>query len=166
MMELCTTVLVCDTADKISKGAWRGKIFVQVVLLSESAFLLDVPVLFWCLRMGEEVCTGKVLGFLVWWVLELSLWASINVKDDPVYCGPPCFCFSFIGLISCHSGVFSQLYQENNWLPQRGVLLASICKSLRRTLAWSPLGLIGGQWLSDPGHQWESGQDTVIRRSC
>lgn len=41
-MELCTTVLVCDTADKISKGALERKFLFRVVLLSELAFLLDV----------------------------------------------------------------------------------------------------------------------------
>ena len=46
MMELCTTVLVCDIADKISKGALERKFLFRVVLLSELAFRLDVPVLF------------------------------------------------------------------------------------------------------------------------
>ena len=62
MMELCTTVLVCDIADKISKGALERKFLFWVVLLSELAFRLDVPVLFWCLRMGGGGLHRKGIG--------------------------------------------------------------------------------------------------------
>ena len=62
-MELCATVLVYDTADKISKGALERKFLFRVVLLSGPAFLLDVSILFWCLRMGGGGLHRKGAGF-------------------------------------------------------------------------------------------------------
>lgn len=41
-MELCTTVVVCDTADKISKEALERKFLFRVVLLSELFFWMSL----------------------------------------------------------------------------------------------------------------------------
>ena len=121
---------------------------------------------------GEEVCTGKVLGFLGpcnWSFLrgeEENLWAPVMSRMILFIRSPPCFCFSFTGLISCHSEVFLPAAQKRTvccpnvlffWLP--------FVKSLWRTLAWSPFGLIGGQWLVRPGASVGVRAGHCIRRS-
>ena len=58
--------LVCDPADNISKRAMERKFLFKVLSLSQIAFLLDVPVLFWCLR---QVGVGwvHVEGVGIYW---------------------------------------------------------------------------------------------------
>lgn len=84
-MELCTTVLVCDTADKISKGALERKFLFRVVLLSELGFSFGCPC---SLLVSED--GGRRFAQERYWdflsdVTGASSMSSINVKDDPVH---------------------------------------------------------------------------------
>lgn len=64
-MELCTTVLACDTADELSKGAVEVKSLFRVLCFSETTFLLDVSILFMCVLVGgAEEGAGRVWGFI------------------------------------------------------------------------------------------------------
>lgn len=103
---------------------------------------------------GEEVYTGKVLGFLGpcnWSFLrgeEENLWAPVMSRMILFIRSPSYFCFPFIGLISCHSEVFLPAAQKRTvGCPNVVFFWLQFVKSLWRTLAWSPFGLIGGQWL-------------------
>lgn len=139
-MELCATVLVkiYDTAGKIPEGAMKSTFLFRGLLL----FLLDVHILFWWLKQTKEM----VLGFVI--SCNYSLLKGVGKtpctpvvsRHSPFIRSPTCFCCSFIGLISCHSEVFSK------WLEREQLAAPGWCSGF---LLWNfSEGLAGVSHLS------------------
>lgn len=156
-MELYTTVVVkiYDTAGKIPEGTMKSTLLFRGLLL----FLLDVLILFWWLKQTKK---RNGVGFVI--SCNYSLLRGVGKtpctpvvsRHSPFIRSPTCFCCSFIGLISCHSEVFSK------WLEREQLASPGWCCS--GFLLWNfSEGLLLGSAICPLGRQWLVRPDSWIR---